>query len=486
MSQNQRETGDTLLTCLDAGSVGRRIVAALPTMFARGVSLHDVSGRCHWRSGAMVGPSEHIAVRAALEAFVGQTAPARIDQHLPDGTSAILLNSRSSDFEFTGFVMLIVTTSRLKVKGRAAPDLPIPVIRAVRHWGDLAAMHAAGGATTAAEDPAAARPPLSAEAAPASAVANSSAPANAVQSSTGDTGKYATAVLLAQESLSNHVPHEDQLERERCAAALRDFPMALFAQRLVPLHPDARIRRYEILLRRNTRNAPEAAPEALLRNAEAMGLGSIIDRRVITSLVAWLRSHAAVWASEPSQFSVNLSMTSLCDPDFMAFVSQCLRVANLPSGILVFEIDQHRARDERARISAMAEGSQGAGTGLVIDNFTLHDNSVDLLMLPGLRLLKIDRRLTADLSQSRGAQAVVAGIAQMARIAGVHSVAKQIDDPQEHLLLRNLGVDFVQSFATAMPTPLDALRADITERMIVDNTVLDDNPVPAYLAAQPM
>ena len=103
MSQTQRETGDTLLTCLDAGSVGRRIVAALPTMFARGVSLHDASGHCHWRSGAGVGPAEHIAVRAALEAFVGQTAPARMDQHLPDGTSAILINSRSSDFECTGF-----------------------------------------------------------------------------------------------------------------------------------------------------------------------------------------------------------------------------------------------------------------------------------------------------------------------------------------------------------------------------------------------
>lgn len=473
MSQNQRETGDTLLTCLDAGSVGRRIVTALPTMFARGVSLHDATGRCHWRSGAMVGPSEHIAVRAALEAFVGQTAPARIDQHLPDGTSAILLISRSSDFEFTGFVMLIVATSRLKVKGRAAPDLPIPVIRAVRHWGDLAAMHAAGDGSGNAEEAAA---PAARPAADAAA---------AVPNSSGDTGKYATEVLLSQESLSAYVPHEDLLERERCAAALRDFPMALFAQRLTPLHPDARIRRYEILLRRNTPNAPDAAPEALLRNAEAMGLGSIIDRRVITSLVAWLRNHAQVWGSEPSQFSVNLSMTSLTDPDFMAFVSQCLRVANLPSGILVFEIDQHRARDERARLAVLADGFQSTGAGLVIDNFTLHDNSVDLLMLPGLRLLKIDRRLTADLAQSRSAQAVVAGIAQMARIAGVHSVAKQVDDPQDHVLLRNLGVDFVQSFATSVPTPLEALRADITERMIVDNTVLEENPVPSYLAAQP-
>lgn len=464
MTQPQRESTDTLSGCLDAGSVGRRIVTALPTMFARGVSLHDASGHCHWRSGGVVGPSEHIAVRAALEAFVGQTAPARIDQHLPDGTSAILLNSRSVDFEFTGFVMLIVMTSRLKVKGRAAPDLPIPVIRAVRHWGDLAAMHAAGDASATAPD-----------------VADSPDDVAPVGAMVPESAAAATGPAL-----STNEPHENQLERERCAAALRDFPMALFAQRLTPLHPDARIRRYEVLLRRNTRNAPHAAPEALLRNAEAMGLGSIIDRRVITALVAWLRSHGTVWASEPSQFSVNLSITSLTDPEFMSFVSNCLGAANLPNGILVFEIDQHRARDERARMGMLAEGCQEAGTGLVIDNFTLHDNSVDLLMLPGLRLLKLDRRLTADLAQSRSAQAVVAGIAQMARVAGVHSVAKQVDDAQEHALLRNLGVDFVQSFASSMPTPLDSLRADITERMIIDHTAQDDNPLPPYLAAQPM
>lgn len=474
MTSIQREAGDTLLTCLDAGSVGRRVVAALPTMFARGVSLHDASGHCHWRSAGHVGPAEHIAVRAALEAFVGQTAPARIDQPLPDGTSAILLNSRSSDFEFTGFVMLIVTTSRLKVKGRAAPDLPIPVVRAVRHWGDLAAMHAAGGAIASTFE---STDVLSPE------VVAAAAAAAALAANTAESGKFASPGAAA-----NPAPllHEDLLERERCSTALRDFPMALFAQRLVPLHNDARIRRYEVLLRRSTRNAPEAAPEALLRNAEAMGLGSIIDRRVITALVAWLASHARVWDSEPSQFSVNLSLTSLADVDFMNFVSDCLRSAELPSGILVFEVDQHRARDERARIGVLAEGCQAAGTGLVIDNFTLHDNSVDLLMLPGLRLLKIDRRLTAELVQSRSAQAVVAGIAQMARVAGVHSVAKQVEDPLEHELLRNLGVDFVQSFASSKPSPLDALRADITERMIVDHTVLDENPVPAYLAAQPM
>ncbi len=461
MSLPPRDSGDTILSCLDAGSLGRRVVTALPTMFARGVSLHDATGHCHWRSAGEAGPSEHIAVRAAQEAFVGQTAPARADQNLMDGTTAILLNSRSSSFEFAGFVMLIVPTSRLRSVGRAAPDLPIPVIRAARHWGDLAAMHAA-----------------------ANAPANKSANASTAEHPAAVVGDTVIQPVTLKE-LAGERTASERIERVRCAEALRKFPIALVAQRLMPLHADTRIRRYEILLRGGAEHAPDNAPHALLRDAEVFGLGAVLDRRVVTALVSWLRQHEQVWTAEPSQFSVNLSLTSLADPNFMQYARIAIDSAALPPGTIVFEIDQHRARDEYAQISALAEACRSVNTGLVLDNFTLHNNSVDLLMLPGLRLLKLDRKLTTELAKSRSGQAVVAGIAQMARVAGVHSVAKQIESTDEHALLAELGVDFVQSFASSAPVALDTLRTDITRRTIVDAAIDEYAEIPAYLAAQP-
>ena len=453
MSQPHREPSDTILTCLDAGSLGRRVVAALPTMFARGVSLHDASGHCHWRSGGEAGPSEHIAVRAAREAFVGPTAPARTDQNLQDGTTAILLNSRSSSVEFTGFVMLIVPSSRLRAKGRAAPDLPIPVIRAARHWGDLAAMHAA--AISGTNDP---------------------------QAETTEEPADTVIQPVTLSELAGQRTAEERIERVRCAEALRKFPMTLVAQRLIPLHADTRIRRFEVLLRGNADGSPDSAPQMLLRDAEALGLGAVLDRRVVTALIVWLGEHEEVWSESPSQFSVNLSLTSLTDKNFMTFIRNCFDKFLLPPGTVVFEVDQHRAHDEFAQISALADACHCANSGLVIDNFTLHNNSVDLLMLPGLRLLKLDRRLTADLARSRSSQAVVAGIAQMARVAGVHSVAKQVESPDEHALLTELGIDFVQSFASAAPIALDNLRTDIAKRTIIDIDAMDGKAIPAYLA----
>ena len=451
MSQPQRDS-DTILTCLDAGSLGRRIVAALPTLFARSVSLHDSTGHCHWRSGGDAGPSEHIAVRAAREAFVGKTAPARVDQNLLDGTTAILLNSRSSNFECTGFAMLIVPTSRLRAKGRAAPDLPIPVVRAARYWGDLAAMHAAAAAH-----------------------------ANEASAAEGDNTvnqPVTFSELAVQRSAT------ERIERVRCAASLRKFPMTLAAQRLIPLQADTRIRRYEILLRGSGEHSPDSAPQDLLEDAEALGLGSVLDRRVLAALINWLREHEADWTAEPSQFSVNLSLTSLADPNFMRFVGSCFDKTKLPAGTIVFEVDQHRARDVYPQIKLLAEACHSANAGLVLDNFTLHHNSVDLLMLPGLRLLKLDRRLTTDLANSRSGQAVVAGIAQMARVAGVHSVAKQVESTDEQALLTELGVDFVQSFASSAPMPLDTLHTEIARRTIVDEAAIEVKVIPPFLASR--
>ena len=458
--QNPNDTADSILVCLDAGSLGRRVVASLPTLFARGVSLHDRSGFCHWRSSNDNSTSEHLGVRAALEAFVGTVTPSRVDVHLPDGNAALLLISRTDAGEYTGFVMLLVPSSRVRGKGRAAPDLPIPVIRAARHWGELAMMHAAGIAAN-----------------------NSTGTAKAAAEQPAATGETVLEKLSKRDRKRRH--HE-LIERHKVSEEIRQFPIALHAQRLMPLNTELRIRRYEVLLRENQANTPAGAPTLLLLSAETSGAASFLDRRVVTELVAWLAQHLHVWSDEPSQFSVNIAPASIADRGFMEFVCASLDVAKLPHGLLAFEVDHRKDAIDRQQLETLAKACEAAQIGLVIDNFTLQDNGVDLLALPALRLLKIDRSLTTELRDSRYHQAVVAGIAQMARLAGVHSVAKQLDQGEDNSLLASLGLDFVQSFAGASPIALDALYQDLQNRVLVDQAAMIDPDLPQFLRIKPM
>lgn len=453
-AQGTGDASDSMQVCLDAGSLGRRVVASLPTMFARGVSLHDRNGYCHWRSSGDNASSEHLGVRAALEAFAGKIAPSRVDVPLPSGVTAVLLISRTDDGMFTGFVMLLVPSERLRGKGRAAPDLPIPVVRAARHWGQLAQMHAAGIAGN-----------------------NTTAPARRVGEAIVDNPADPDCAA-AQAGQANS-------ENKHCVTEeVRQFPIALHAQRLMPLNTELRIRRYEVLLRDNLAGG-QSAPASLLHSAETSGAASYLDRRVITTLVVWLREHLEAWGDEPSQFSVNLAASSLTDRGFVDCVRARLDAAQLPPGLVALEVDHRTMASNRRDIERMAVACETAQIGLVIDNFTLQDNGVDLLALPALRLLKIDRALTADLGDSRYHQAVVSGIAQMARLAGVHTVAKQVETAEENALLANLGLDFVQSFAGAAPVALEVLEQGMLDRVVVDSSALIDPDLPDFLRIRP-
>ena len=128
-------------------------------------------------------------------------------------------------------------------------------------------------------------------------------------------------------------------EIDRLHAALRRSPIALHVQRLVPLTKGSQLKRYEVLLRSKSDDAPNSAPQAMLKAAVDNGSGSMIDRRVITELMGWLVHHPDVWQSNAVMFSVNLTATALHDEHFIKFVGLCLAKSSLPKAMIAFEVD---------------------------------------------------------------------------------------------------------------------------------------------------
>ncbi|HEX4049882.1 MAG TPA: EAL domain-containing protein [Steroidobacteraceae bacterium] len=427
-----------------AAVYAHRIVAALPLNWAQRISMHDARGQVCWQSAGVWGPPDLDAVRLALERFVGNSAPARADHELPEQRTAVLLRAADTANVFRGFVMLVMDNRRLRGKGKAINDLPVPVQRAAQEW----AMRLAAAPTV--------YPHVDA----------------------------ATAELSAAqaERLIAFGPTVEEPEVEKFFARLRAFPVALVAQSLAPLQRGMRIRRYEVFLREAAKLLADAAPVSLLRAADDRGLGTVLDRRVAGALIVWLAGRSSVFGDEPAQFSLNLSSSSLADPNFLRFIELCLTKAGIAPALLAFETDQSFWRKDRVCLQRLSRGIETLGAGLVIDNVTLHDELADLLSLPGVRLAKIDRRLTQNLANHRANQMRVAGMAQIARVAGVLTVAKQVEVPAEQALLRALGVDFVQGHAAAAPLPLDELDRLRAEALVIDDAVRE--PVGASVAAE--
>jgi EAL domain-containing protein (putative c-di-GMP-specific phosphodiesterase class I) len=432
---------------IQASTCGQRIVAALPLLWAKWVSLHDAAGNMYWHQGEVLGLGEREAIRVALESFVGGGAPARVNHPLQRDRTALLLRAEDDTNTFVGFVMLVVDDRWLRGKGTAAPDLPIPVVRAVREWGTTLSCGAQGAIAGAGNSTAEIKPPQ--------------------------------VVALLEDS-----PRVDNAEADRYLEKLQSFKMELHAQHLTPIQTGIRIRRYEVLMRAAGLGATGSAPQELIEGAEALGLGPALDRRVVGELLVWLAQRAEIWSGEPAQFSVNLTTGSLKDGNFLHFVKACLEKANLPRGLLAFEAPHEFCRSEPQYFAQLAGQLEQAGAGAVIDNFVLSDLGIDLLLQPGVRLIKLDPALSRGLAEDRDRQARVAAIAQAARIAGVHVVAKHVDCEQSQALLQALGVDFIQGYSASAPTSLEEVAAHLDGRRIVDPLFGEDPAqAPPRLAA---
>jgi EAL domain-containing protein (putative c-di-GMP-specific phosphodiesterase class I) len=246
-------------------------------------------------------------------------------------------------------------------------------------------------------------------------------------------------------------------EIDRLHAALRRSPIALHVQHLVPLAKGSQLKRYEVLLRSKGDDAPNAAPHAMLRAAVDNGLGSMIDRRVVTELIGWLVHHPDVWQPNPVMFSVNLTATALQDEHFIKFVELCLAKSSLPAGTIAFELEVSTAAKLVARAFEVAEALHRLHCPLVLDDFALRTECFDMLRLPGVRYLKLSSDITAKMRTDKLSQASITAVAQMARVLGMHTVAKRTESPAEQEWLTALGVDFVQSHALSPPALIDSL-----------------------------
>jgi EAL domain-containing protein (putative c-di-GMP-specific phosphodiesterase class I) len=468
-------------------SIARQMLATVTTARVWSLSLHDEHADVLWLNESVLGPDEHDAVRASLEVFAGEGAPERYEHDLGDGRVAVTYRAARGG-SVLGVLMIIVDrkavmTDTLGASGgasgllreplerfcawlnadlsatqlrlRALPDLPAPgMVLTTDSNTDLnrtleeeltATLELLGPETVAA---AAASPVEYVSSTETTVIAPSAAP---------ELTLAPDAVPAAASTSPAAAPAPIDPALDRHYAALRAQPIILYTQQLEPLTEGNRIRRYEILLRTGSEHGRSKAPTAMIEAAAKHGLGSVVDRRVITDLVLWLARNPSVWRTDPINVSVNLSPTALVDPHFFKFLDLCMTKADLPRGMIAFELDAARSALSPQRTAEAAQLLAAIGCTIILDDFSMSAEQVELLTLKGLRMLKLHPRLTTDIGADKRRQAVVAGVAQMACVLGMHTCAKSIESRDDVRALTALKVDFSQGFGFSMPAPLSEL-----------------------------
>jgi EAL domain-containing protein (putative c-di-GMP-specific phosphodiesterase class I) len=455
---------------VDFDAVCQKVRAAIEPARAHAVSLHDEHGDVLWLSESSMGPDEHNAVREAVEAFSNAASPPVLVYDLGDSRSAVLLRAVNGRRSMVGAIMVVMDARVIKQDARGALKVMTPKLQRV--LADFAGMRPDNAPPQ--PPPAAAKPARVSTAAPLTLVNEAPPPAPstrpAASTPAASTSRTAPAPPAAARiapqpkaplpaAAPRAAPPQGTVtpEIDRLHAALRRSPIALHVQRLVPLAKGSQLKRYEVLLRSKSDAAPNAAPQAMLKAAVENGLGSMIDRRVITELIGYLVHHPEVWKTTAVQFSVNLTTTALHDEHFIKFVELCLAKSSLPKGMIAFEVDTPTAVKLADKMAEVAGALHRLGCPLVLDDFALKTECFALLRLPGVHYVKLAPEITAKMRTDKLSQAAITAVVQMARVLGMHTVAKRTETAAEQEWLTALGVDFVQSNSMSPPVAIESL-----------------------------
>jgi len=235
----------------------------------------------------------------------------------------------------------------------------------------------------------------------------------------------------------------------------------LHVQQLVKLKGSGGTRRFEVLVRdAQADNEFGVAPDRVLQDVHDPSANSDLDRIVLEHLIIWLGDNRAVWENDPASFSVNLGMGTIADPKFAGFVAQTLKTHKVSAKAIGFEITEKSCVEQVRDVDMFVQACEKIGCHVVLDDFTLHHNSLRWLGSSALKFLKLDPKITAVAMKDRVPQALVVAIAQASKVLGLSCVAKRVDTPAVRDWLSAVGLDYAQGFLLDQPRALIQLASE--------------------------
>jgi EAL domain-containing protein (putative c-di-GMP-specific phosphodiesterase class I) len=252
----------------------------------------------------------------------------------------------------------------------------------------------------------------------------------------------------------------DQMSREltgwsdpfaRLRQALDRDELQMYCQPILSLRPPGGFVMAEVLVRLREEEALMLPPGDFLPVFEHFGMMPELDRWVVSHVVRWL---AGARPGGFRRFSVNISVQTIGDPEFPAFVAAQLRSMKVPPEALVFEIEESSVLARTGSAEEFAVAVKGEGCKVAIDGFG--QRSVSFAPLKTLRVdfVKVDGSIVRNLLRSSVAEQKLKAVVRVGEAIGVGVIAECVEETDILARLKVLNVGYAQGFGIARPAPI--------------------------------
>jgi diguanylate cyclase (GGDEF)-like protein len=233
--------------------------------------------------------------------------------------------------------------------------------------------------------------------------------------------------------------------------ALQTDAFVLYFQPLLHIR-SGDVSHYEALLRLKTEREL-IGPQSFLPAAVRFGLMADIDAWVVEHAV---RALAEFGTEHPRlRLSINLSSFAFENDAFAARVRALLKEHGVSGERIVFEITEQLAVRFAVNTDKQIAMLRDLGCRLAIDDFGTGYSSFSYLKRLPVDYLKIDGSFIKGLVRDRVDQSMVRMVGEVAKAAGMETVAEYVQSAATLSLLAKYGIDYAQGFliGRAAPTP---------------------------------
>ena len=243
---------------------------------------------------------------------------------------------------------------------------------------------------------------------------------------------------------------------ERLRGAIAEGRLAVEAQPIFDLSTGQAVQ-CELLARLVTEDGVVVGPNDFLPHAERFGYLPSIDRFVIEEAIRLLTTDSDLVVE------VNLSATSICDPELPEFVESLLGGVALSGDRLIFEFTETEALANLAIADQLSKRLAELGCRVAIDDFGSGFAGFGFVRNIAFDFLKIDGAFVRDLPSNDTDKLVVEALVHLAKGMGKKTIAEYVCDAEVCDEVTRLGVDLAQGFHLCEPVGPDALGEQLKE-----------------------
>ncbi len=201
---------------------------------------------------------------------------------------------------------------------------------------------------------------------------------------------------------------------------------------------------YEVLVRIVESGDQVLTPGAFLPTAERLGLSQRMDRYVVAKSIRELTRLRE--SGQSVRFFINVTAAAMRDDVLLSNVRDTLAATKLDASVISFEITETAAVADLVAAADFIDAIKAMGARVVLEHFGLGFSSFSYLKHLSVDALKIDGSYVQGLMQSVVNQVVIRSINQVAHALGKVTIAPLVENKETLMLLRDLGVDYVQGY----------------------------------------